>query len=258
MCQIIVGKADNVMELLAVHGVAMSLYDNNRDGVGLMYRRDGKCFSTKHLPKTYKDMANWLNANVPEGDTEIALHFRMATHGDICHENVHPYPVTGGGLLMHNGVLHGFGTPLTAPKAGKQVRRSDTFHFIEQRLHPLLSAVGWGGLADLQEKIGNEIGKSNRLVYLSPVPGESVQIVNRHTGLEHPSGVWFANSYSFDADLLFPQERPYWASMYEPDDMGYARALTNEVWDAIDSGDYETLYELASTDLDGFIKALLN
>ena len=261
MCQIIVGAANKVMELLSVQGVASSLYANNRDGVGLMYRAGNKVVDERHIPKNYLDMANWLNTHVPDCDVEVAIHFRMATHGDICPENIHPYPVVDGGLLMHNGILRGFGTPLEMlnplrpPK--KEVARSDTYHFIEQRIKPLLAAVGWGGLKDLHDKIGHEIGSGNRLVYLSPVPGEPVQIVNKHTGLEHPSGVWFANDYSFDSELLFPHLYRAVAKDYgfgSLDDIVW----NDTVWNAIDTGDFETLYEMANEDLEAFIKALLN
>lgn len=65
---------------------------------------------------------------VPHMAKELLVHFRTATSGTISDEMCHPFAV-GDGAVVHNGVLMGYGTE----------KQSDTAHFVEEILHPLLS-----------------------------------------------------------------------------------------------------------------------
>ncbi len=54
------------------------------------------------------------------GEREYVLHLRFSTHGGVCYANCHPFPIGGGGYVVHNGIL-----------SIRQDRpdRSDTWHF---------------------------------------------------------------------------------------------------------------------------------
>jgi len=75
------------------------------------------------------------NARLPL-DTEVYLHLRRATYGDINHDMAHPYVVRDGLLLMHNGNI--------AHLAPQDPARSDTFE-LARMLRDMLD-----GLTDTQ------------------------------------------------------------------------------------------------------------
>jgi hypothetical protein len=58
------------------------------------------------------------NAQLPLG-SEVYLHLRRATYGEVSHDMAHPYEVRPGLMLMHNGSL--------ASLAPQDARHSDTF-----------------------------------------------------------------------------------------------------------------------------------
>ena len=100
----------------------------NADGWGIAYPYNGVVTVLKgHGLKSL-----WRAIQEHKGRAYY-LHLRMATHGSVKEGNTHPYPVTRGVWLLHNGVLD-IDTSTSAA-------RSDTWHWIESVLKPLLDSV---------------------------------------------------------------------------------------------------------------------
>jgi hypothetical protein len=100
--------------------------------------------------------------------------------------------VTDGIWLAHNGVL-ACGNPVSRNK-------SDTWHFVEFFLRPLLTERPATLLEQgFQRCLADLIGPSNRLALMQS--DGRVVIINRRSGFEH-RGIWFSNDYSFDLRRL--------------------------------------------------------
>ena len=94
-------------------------WDNNPDGAGFMFSRDGKVYGNKGF-MTYDKLKSALKS-VPDS-SPLVIHFRIATSGGIATRTCHPYPVTCSMRLLHaskwvsdcglahNGVIDGMFT----------------------------------------------------------------------------------------------------------------------------------------------------
>lgn len=194
MCLIITGKSSQVRAtLLETKGMLKDIYTSNSDGIGFMYATKDGLKVIKHLPKSEADATACIK-RMPTDDREIAIHFRMTTHGDTDLTNCHPYDVIPGYVaMMHNGVLH------TGNKADPS--KSDTWHFIKDYLaspvaeHPDL-IFNESFLTMVADYIDN-----NRFVFMN---GEGrMSHVNFKQGVEH-DGMWFSNTYAWKPASLIP------------------------------------------------------
>jgi len=194
MCLIITGKSSQVRAtLLNTKGMLKDIYTSNSDGIGFMYGTKDGLKVIKHLPKSQADAEACIK-RMPNDDREIAIHFRMTTHGDTDLTNCHPYDVIPGYVaMMHNGVLH------TGNKA--DTSKSDTWHFIKDYLaspvaeHPDL-IFNDSFLTMVADYIDN-----NRFVFMN---GEGrMSHVNFEQGVEH-DGMWFSNTYAWKPAALIP------------------------------------------------------
>ena len=84
---------------------------NNPDGFGYAFNYAGKVVTRKWLK--YDDEAEVVyemdrRANP---DAVFLVHFRMATHGDLCLKNTHPFVLQDGGAMIHNGIIDIKGLP---------------------------------------------------------------------------------------------------------------------------------------------------
>lgn len=255
MCLIIAGNANKVRNaLLGTPGLLADIFDSNKDGIGSMVTSDdGALVVAKALPKDLSEAAEFIK-QLPETDRDLALHFRMRTHGDIDLTNCHPYPILDGHVhMMHNGVIRNIDDSSDKTK-------SDTWHYIEKVLKPqlqlapqLMAIPGW------QRVIREDIGGSNKFVLLDK-DGQLV-ILNRSTGIEH-DGLWFSNTYAWSPEILIPDYR--WSGWGYGDEVGYGawwkghnytssgggnvtqlkpRVDADEVWEAVKDGDADTMYK---------------
>ena len=194
MCLIITGKSSQIRDtLLNTKGMLKDIYTSNSDGIGFMYGTDDGLKVIKHLPKSEADARACIK-RMPKDDRDIAIHFRMTTHGDTDLTNCHPYDVVPGYVaMMHNGVLH------TGNKA--DTSKSDTWHFIKDYLaspiaeHPdmIFNNSFLTMVADFIE--------NNRFVFMN---GEGrMSHVNFDQGIEH-EGMWFSNTYAWRPSALIP------------------------------------------------------
>lgn len=209
-------------------------FQYNSDGLGVMYYDGPKLLTAKWMaesapqakPKkrksknvSWQDQAlesmiafwNHYAEAAEQAGGEFAAHFRMRTHGDIDHENCHPYPIADGAQLMHNGILkHG---------NHADTSKSDTWHYAE-KLRPLVEEYGTSILRHpaMQEVISDDITGSNRFVLGAPGWSEFA-ILNKNTGVEF-NGAWLSNTYAWSADRWMPARFSAW-----PDK--YSRSLTD-------------------------------
>ena len=209
MCLIITGQSNKVRAtLLNTVGLIDDIYSSNSDGVGFMYGTTDGLKVVKHLPKSIAD-ARAVVSRMPDDDREIAIHWRMTTHGHTDLTNCHPYDVIPGYVaMMHNGILH------TGNAADKS--KSDTWHFIKDYIaspiseHPDLAY----NLAFL-EMLGDYIG-NNRFVFMN---GEGrISHVNSDQGVEH-DGMWFSNTYAWVPSRLIPTYRSTKYASYKANPM---------------------------------------
>lgn len=129
---------------------------------------------------------------------ECLIHLRMKTHGKIDLENCHPYEVLnaqeGGELgavwMMHNGVLS------TGYMSGDN-RKSDTWHYIKNRLAPLLRRnPKFLMYPEMQQLLERDIGSNNKFALMCS--RGDVFILNRSSGTQW-KGAWFSNTYAWSA-----------------------------------------------------------
>lgn len=162
--------------------------DNNPDGWGIMAAQNGRIVTVKGMDNDAFE--EHLNAF---GDIPLSIHFRWATHGTKNEDNCHPFTILGGAYaVMHNGII---------PIECKDKSRSDTYHFVNDVLAPMLAHdPGAFGTPEFSRLVGSIIGAGNKLVILR-ADGESI-IVNESSGLWH-DGLWLSNGNSL------PMRRSY-------------------------------------------------
>lgn len=116
-------------------------FQNNPDGAGLMYQKNGKVRIEKGF-MTWEGF--WHTAKQLPVDVDRVFHFRIATSGKISTACCHPFPVCDDYKKMslanctvnmgfaHNGVLNDF-----EPPKGMKSTYSDSMKFGKEVLYPL-------------------------------------------------------------------------------------------------------------------------
>ena len=194
MCLIITGKSSQVRAtLLNTKRMLSDIYTSNSDGIGFMYGTKDGLKVIKHLPKSLADAEACIK-RMPTDDREIAIHFRMTTHGDTDLTNCHPYDVVPGYIaMMHNGILH------TGNAADKS--KSDTWHFIKDYLASPIAEHPDMVYNDSFLTMVADFIENNRFVFMN---GEGrMSHVNFDQGIEH-DGMWFSNTYAWRPSALIP------------------------------------------------------
>lgn len=130
----------------------------NNDGFGLAYS-DGNSVRIRKGAMSLKKVRRLLSNVLDPVSKDMILHFRVATHGSVCPENCHPYPVTENKGLMrattlttnmaiaHNGIITGYGTRVWVqpnvwtPSGEKKRAWTDTQRYIKKVLSPLNESI---------------------------------------------------------------------------------------------------------------------
>ena len=161
----------------------------NRDGAGIMWHNGEAVEVVKITSPSEDEWVDFYNENAR--GRKCVIHLRMRTHGAINEENTHPYVVSRGYHLMHNGVL------ATGNSADRS--KSDTWHFIKNVLRPALrNDRTCLDKPEVLKAIGERIGRSNRFVILG---AHGPKIVNSESGVMW-RGAWFSNTYAWSAPLI--------------------------------------------------------
>lgn len=187
----------------------------NPDGGGYAYLHRGKLIVQRGLSRAdlwrryFKDAQN--NPKSP-----FILHFRIATHGNVCLDNTHPFIVdhrhSGSTVLAHNGIIANVLTDL-------EPNESDTRAFI--RLYARFLPAGWMDNAAIVELVEHYIGTSLIVMLTTDkAASRNLYILNESLGTwdgdrwfsnEHwrfggyvtcgrGIGDWMPNAWMFDAD----------------------------------------------------------
>lgn len=197
MCLIITGKAKKVRStLLNTPNLLSDIYNSNADGIGFMYGTAKGLKVIKGLPQTLQ-AAREIIMRIPNDQRDVAIHFRMTTHGHTDMHNCHPYDVVSGHIaMMHNGILS------TGNKAN--TAKSDTWHFIKDYLQePLQHYPDLAYSAPYLNMIAEMIG-NNRFVFMNGAG--QMSHVNFDQGIEHDD-MWFSNTYAWRPAALIPNYR---------------------------------------------------
>lgn len=205
MCLIITGKSKTIIDtLLDTPGLLRDILDSNGDGLGAMYVTSKRVLRTPKIVTSDPLQAIGFIKQLPADDREMAIHFRMKTHGHIDLTNCHPYTVLPDQLaMMHNGVISWVDDT-------SDLSKSDTWHYIEQFMKPMLQASPQLFLVPaFQEVIEEHIGTGNRFVFMDKEG--NLAILNRRTGIEH-GGMWFSNTYAWSPELLIPGYKKKWTA----------------------------------------------
>jgi len=158
-------------------------WQHNPDGAGFMYNANGRLKIKKGF-FTFKEFWQSYSASVHNKGIKAAIHFRIKTHGEINHENCHPFRVNEHMGFIHNGIISSIST-----KEDKS--KSDTWHFNEQLLKPMVHKYADILETDsIQMLIGDYIGHS-KLVFLDDK--DDMWIINSHLG-EIDDGIWYSNN----------------------------------------------------------------
>ena len=157
--------------------IVESALAHNEDGVGIMTAGRAERF-LKIAPEK-------LVARINSLQTDAAIHFRMATHGTITTDNVHPFKVKGGSYLMHNGILSKY-----APSKGTAEPVSDTRIFVERFVNPMVEKHG----KVLPDAIAKEA--TGQAILTMDRTGELIRIGTSWIKYQE---LHFSNTYAWDA-----------------------------------------------------------
>lgn len=100
MC-ILIAKPKGV--IMPKTSVLKECWDNNPDGAGIAWSKDGKVFIEKGF-MSWGELKMYLDVNSFDGVSAL-IHFRIATHGTVKAENTHPFVVNNEIVAAHNGIL---------------------------------------------------------------------------------------------------------------------------------------------------------
>jgi hypothetical protein len=151
---------------------------NNSDGAGIAWVDE----NALHIEKGYfewKPLWKKLKSLEP---FPVMLHCRLATHGSIKAANCHPFLLSNGMAMAHNGILDikPMRPDMTDSETfGKLVLEKFTLHDMrKERISTLLSMAIGGSKIALLDNSGQ------------------FEFLNEHLGVEF-EGIWFSND-SFD------------------------------------------------------------
>jgi predicted glutamine amidotransferase len=208
MCIAILNTPNNILPFDTIES---SLY-SNPDGFGLIATDRGKLIIQKSMSiNPDKIYGIYLKHREDLPDSNIVLHFRIATAGKVNIENCHPFQVRPDLAFVHNGII------------GQGSRKhSDTYLFNETLKKLPSSFLSNSGTVDL---IKRSIGAS-KLVFLSDM--NEATIINEDMGHSDTFGNWYSNrsyqQYKFsiqkELDHSFA-ESCIWCDPYTPDGSNY-------------------------------------
>lgn len=157
--------------------VLQTCAEANPDGMGFAFCKDDKVYICKWVDDFDKFYEYYSKV---ETTSNMLIHFRIATHGEVCKDNCHPFKLNNRMALVHNGIISGYGS--------KTDNVSDTRDFIDKVIGKI-SYKQWYNPA-FRELVGKVIGYS-KLGILDKTG--RYFIVNEQKGV-WDDGVWYSNS----------------------------------------------------------------
>jgi hypothetical protein len=245
MCLIIKGTASLISD-----EILKDAYNFNQDGWGIMYADHQRLKVIRGFT-----LSNLLTgfALVP-AQTEVFVHLRMRTHGDVNKANLHPYRITNDLYVMHNGVVNNVERPYSSWSDTKAVVALIT---------PLLKSNPLLVFTPGFNKLFQAIAKGSRFVFLHSSGRYS--IFNQQEGINY-RGLWCSNTYAWS---LWEKETPHvklkglslrqseYHSWQDPSVSAHPCALLDlEDPEPLFDGDYIDIDYLRSLDKDSILDIL--
>jgi predicted glutamine amidotransferase len=135
MCVIIQGNKKDITDQ-----ILETCFISNRDGFGLMYiDQNNNLITEKLYTKKLSKIKKVFKKHLPNIISNVALHFRFTTVGTTNNFNSHPFKV----LEKSKGDLFDLSLMHNSPAISRleiDKTKSDTFHFVEYYLKPILKA----------------------------------------------------------------------------------------------------------------------
>ena len=167
-------------------------FENNPDGAGYAFVSRGKVH-IRHFLEFEPFLAEYAADVQKYGKkSPFLIHFRYATHGDICEDMCHPFRTHTGAAMIHNGILPSL--PGSQASRAANSGLSDTALFVRDILPRF--PLNWKD-DDVWIHIAEEyVGCSNKLAFLWP--NASFTIINEMAGYWN-GGVWYSNKSHINA-----------------------------------------------------------
>lgn len=223
MCLIFI-KPKNAQNYLTYERFSNAL-TNNPHAVGIVYRdADGINIERFVKPENFKEEI-W---NIIKDKEEYAIHFRYATHGILNLTNTHPFVVTKGLCMMHNGVMSEFGD--------LNKDWSDTKNFVEYFLKPYVEEEGIGVIKEesFKKDLEKVIGSGNKLLFIDS--DFNFTIVNEQAGT-WKDGCWLSNTYSIE-----PPYSAYYSKFAPTDGTAKTDSYDDYSWSDYYDNKYDNYY----------------
>lgn len=161
-------------------------WQNNSDGAGISFF-DSNLEIVVEKTMNRSEFVDLYNKAVKQHGryTEMAIHFRIATHGGVNITNCHPFYTPDRSMsIIHNGII-----PVLFDS--KKDPRSDTRVFVEEVIPNM--PTGWIDDEQMFNMVEHYIGNS-KLVVLSERTDNSAYILNEDMGhWSDDAKIWFSN-----------------------------------------------------------------
>jgi len=209
MC-IIIAKPKNVQ--LPKREILENCWNNNPDGAGIMYPKNGKIVIDKGYMKKNEFFSHIqkLEKKINFTSVPVILHFRIKTAGKIDPTNCHPFPLSSSLLEMkkikhitdvgiaHNGIIS---------FCGSSKKHSDTMTFIKEYLYPLFQDVPDILENNVIKTLIEEATNSKFAIMTS----KKVYLLGN---FQKKDGVFYSNS-TFDKISYIRKYENYWENKYD-------------------------------------------
>lgn len=153
-------------------------WESNNDGAGIMYVDNGKIIVNREMHSFNEFMK--LKKHADKLNSNIVMHFRIATSGGINEKNCHPFKVNNDVYFCHNGILD-----IEVPKNSNI---NDTQIFNNSFMKGLPNNFVQND--SIMQLIEFTIGNRNKFVFLDS--SGQFYILNENAG-RWDSGAWFSN-----------------------------------------------------------------
>jgi glutamine amidotransferase len=165
----------------------------NDDGHGWGIAVDHGQMLTGHYMQADEALDTFIAARRNYPDTHAVFHSRLATHGTVTLENVHPFPVGRFAVVAHNGILPG----KFQPNPEFHGERSDTAVLADFWLAGRSQISGVWTRRE-RKRIARIIGTGNKLCILSVspyLPEPRAYLINGEQGYwDDKTGAWFSST----------------------------------------------------------------
>lgn len=184
----------------------------NSHGAGFAVVHDGNLI----IRKGFFTFDAFRDALAPVSNLQAAVHFRLATHGNKDADNCHPFLVTDGLALIHNGILD--------IACDEDKTKSDTWHYATQVLRPM--AERDPDFFDRPEVmfLGSAAIRDNKFVFLR---GDGKYAIWNESAGHWADDCWFSNR-SYVEPYWFRQPVKRIGYCVEKEDSEYRDFLSGE------------------------------